>query len=228
MRVATQTDVSVYEVVRSVEKDPSRCVRVLKMANSTFVGSEQQIRDIFTAVQMLGLRRVGTLVHVLFTMRESKCMAGALDWRHLWVHPLATAAIAEELNRALRLGGKPQLYLAALLHDEGKIVLSTVELERYQAVLGTGLRDGVDLTAEELSQQGVGHREAGMKLGRQTVLPDAVVAAIEWHGDPAGAGPHRETVAVVALANYRAKFHGLGFGGALLTPADGERDSHAA
>lgn len=228
VRAATRTDVSVYEVVRSVEKDPSLCVRVLKMANSTFVGSEQKIRDIFTAVQMLGMRRVGTLAHVLFTMRDSKCMAGGLDWRHLWVHSLATAAIAEELNRALRLGENPQLYLAALLHDVGKIVLSTVEPERYQAVLAAVLRDGGDLTAQELSQLGVGHGEAGMKFGRERGLPEAVIAAIEWHGDPLGADAHRETVAVVALANYLAKFYGLGFGGALLTPADGDWDTHPA
>src|SRR5690349_13140716 len=84
------------QTLEALEKDPALCVRVLRMANSASVRSEKKIEDIFTAVQMLGLRRVSTLAQALFTMRDARNMAGGLDWRHLWVHALATAAIAEE------------------------------------------------------------------------------------------------------------------------------------
>lgn len=225
LRAAGRTDGSVDEVVASVEKDPALCVRVLRMANSALVRPEQRIEDIFTAVQMLGLRRVGSLAHALFTMHDSRNMAGGVDWRHLWVHALATAAIAEELDRKLGGVAGQQLYLSALLHDVGKIVLATVAPEAYRIVLAEVWNEGARLDELELRHFGVGHSEAGAIFGRQSGLPDEVIAAIECHADPARAERHRQTVAIVSIANYLSKSYGLGFSGARLNETDGELES---
>ncbi|HEX2862737.1 MAG TPA: HDOD domain-containing protein, partial [Lacunisphaera sp.] len=225
LRATARTDGSVDEVVAAVEKDPALCVRVLRMANSALVRPEQRIEDVFTAVQMLGLRRVSTLAQALFTMRDARNMTGGLDWRHLWIHALATAAIADELQRQLGRAGGPQLYLAALLHDVGKIVLSTVAPEAYRAVLAEVWNNGSRLDDLEMTRFGVGHCEAGVIFGRQSGLPDEVIAAIAHHADPAKAETHRETVALVSLANYFSKSYGLGFSGSRLDDADGDLES---
>lgn len=228
MRAATRADGSVDEVVQSVEKDPSLCIRVLRMANSASVSPVEKIEDIFTAVHMIGLRRVSTLAQVLFTMRDRRDMAGGLDWRHLWVHALATAAVAEELDRRFGAVAGPQLHLAALLHDVGKIVLATVEPEKYQEIFGEVLREAGRLDRLEVERLGVGHAEAGVLFGKQCGLPEEVVAAIEWHEDPSAAKAYRTTVAVISLANFLSKYYGLGFGGSLLTDEDGDFESQPA
>jgi putative nucleotidyltransferase with HDIG domain len=222
LRAATRSDGSVEEVVAAVEKDPALCVRVLRMANSASVRPEKKIEDIFTAVQMLGLRRVSALAQALFTMRDARSMAGGLDWKHLWVHALATAAIAEELEQRLGRPAGPQLYLAALLHDVGKIVLSTVTPEKYGAVLDEVLAGDGRLDVLEQERFGVGHAEAGVIFARHGNLPDEVVAAIAHHGAPAEARAHRGTVAIVNLANFLSKTYGLGFSGARLDETDGD------
>jgi len=222
LRAATRTDGSVEEVVEAVEKDPALCVRVLRMANSASVRSEKKIEDIFTAVQMLGLRRVSALAQALFTMRDARNMAGGLDWRHLWVHALATAAIAEELEQRLGRSAGQQLYLAALLHDVGKIVLSTVAADKYGALLDEVLTDGRRLDVLEQERFGVGHAEAGVIFARHGGLPDEVIAAIAHHASPAEAQDHRQTVAIVNLANFLSKTYGLGFSGARLDETDGD------
>lgn len=222
LRAATRTDGSVEEVVAAVEKDPALCVRVLRMANSASVRSERKIEDIFTAVQMLGLRRVSALAQALFTMRDARNMAGGLDWRHLWVHALATAAIAEELEQRLGHPAGQQLHLAALLHDVGKIVLSTVAPEIYGAVLNEVLTGGGRLDVLERERFGVGHAEAGVIFARHGHLPDEVIAAIAHHAAPAEAQAHRHTVAIVNLANFLSKTYGLGFSGAQLDETDGD------
>ena len=222
LRAATRTDGSVEEVVEVVEKDPALCMRVLRMANSAFVKPEKKIEDIFTAVQMLGLRRVSAAAQALFTMRDAHAMAGGLDWRHLWVHALATAAIAEELEQRLGRPAGQQLYMAALLHDVGKIVLSTVAPETYGAVLGEVLAGGSRLDVLEQERFGVGHAEAGVIFARHGHLPDEVVEAIAHHAAPAEAQAHRRTVAIVNLANFLSKTYGLGFSGARLDETDGD------
>jgi putative nucleotidyltransferase with HDIG domain len=224
-RAAAKSDGSIEEVVAAVEKDPALCVRVLRMANSVSVSPEQRIEDIFTAVQMLGLRRVNTLAQALFTLRDARNTGGGLDWRHLWIHALATAAIAEEIEKALGRGEDQQLYLAALLHDVGKIVLSTVAPDSYRGIMDKVWTGDGRLDALEAVTFGVGHSEAGVIFAQQSRLPSEVIAAIAHHADPAAAESHRLTVAVVSLANYLSKFYGLGFSGARLDETDGDLES---
>lgn len=222
LRAAARSDGDIDEVVAAVEKDPALCVRVLRMANSAFVGSEQRIDDVATAVQMLGLQRVNTLSHALFMMRDARSTSSGVDWRHLWMHALATAAIAEEIEKQLGREAGQQLYLAALLHDVGKIVLSTVAPEAYRAIMDKAWTGEGRLDALEAVCFGVGHGEAGVIFAQQGGLPGEVISAIAHHADPAQAESHRLTVAVVSLANYLGKFYGLGFSGARLEESDGE------
>jgi putative nucleotidyltransferase with HDIG domain len=227
LRAATRADGSIEEIVAAVEKDPALCVRVLRMANSAFVSPEQKIEDIFTAVQMLGLQRVNTLTHALFMMRDARNTNG-VDWRHLWIHALATAAIAEEIEQRLGRAPGQQLYLAALLHDVGKIVLSTVAPDAYRAIMDKAWANEGRLDALETACFGLGHGEAGVIFARQGGLPEEAIAAIAHHADPLLATQHRLTVAVVSLANYLCKFYGLGFSGARLDETDGDLESQPA
>jgi putative nucleotidyltransferase with HDIG domain len=215
-------DVAIEEVVEAIKKDGALCVRVLRMANSVLVGSERRIEDLETAVQMLGVLRVRKTAQALFTLNNANKVVEGFDWRHLWVHALATAAIAEELEQRLRSADDSQIHLAALLHDVGKIVLSTVAAEPYRHVLVRAWSEGGRLETLERETLGVDHREAGVMFAVHNGLPAVVVQAIAHHHDPAQAKTHRLEVALIALANFLSKARGLGFSGARLEESDGE------
>ncbi|MBI3886427.1 MAG: HDOD domain-containing protein [Opitutae bacterium] len=223
MLAAGRDGVSIDEVVAAIGKDPSLCVRLLKMANSAFVKPVNRIDDLPSAVQMLGVLRVRSLVQTLYTLRDSRAIAPGFDWRHLWLHALATAALSEELERQLGIVSGPLLYLAALLHDVGKIVLSVIAPEDYSQILLAAWQDSRPLEELERARFGLTHREAGEIYLRQNNLADAVLATVAHHHAPGGAPEgNRLIVAVVAVANYLSKAYGLGFSGAVLTAADGE------
>jgi HD-like signal output (HDOD) protein len=112
--------------------------------------------------------------------------------------------------------------MAALLHDVGKIVLSTVAPEVYGSVLEQVLAGDSRLDVLERERFGVGHAEAGVIFARHGHLPDEVIAAIAHHASPAEAQTHRRTVAIVNLANFLSKTYGLGFSGARLDETDGD------
>lgn len=217
-----QPEVALDELVAAIAKDSALCVRVLRMANSVLVSPVQRIEDLDTAVQMLGVRRVRQAAQALFTLRDAKQVAEGFDWRHLWLHALATATIAEELERWLRPVSDPQLYIAALLHDVGKIVLSTVAPDDYRAILVSAWHDHGRLEDLERRRLGVDHREAGMWFARGSGLSEEVVEVIAHHDRPETAGHHRFEVALVAVANHLSKAYGLGFSGSRLDATDGE------
>ena len=220
---ANRDGVSVDEVVESIGKDPALCVRVLRMANSAFIGPANRIDDLPSAVQMLGVVRIRSLVQMLYTLRDSRAIAPGFDWRHLWLHALATAALSEEIERELGLRTGPLLYLAALLHDVGKIVLSVIAPEGYRDILLATWQDSRPLEEMERERFGLTHREAGEVYLRQNNLSEAVLATVAHHNAPAEAPEeHRVIAAVVSIANYVSKTYGLGFSGAMLTTDDGE------
>jgi putative nucleotidyltransferase with HDIG domain len=222
MRALNKPEVSVDEVVETIEKDSALCVRVLRMANSVLISPERRIEDLETAVQMLGVMRVRKAAQALFTLRDANRVAEGFDWKHLWVHALATADIAEELEQQLRSADNSQIYLAALLHDVGKIVLSTLAPDEYREILVTAWNDNGRLEELERQRLGVDHREAGVKFAEHNQLPAIVVEAIAHHDRPEEAKEHRFEVALIVLANYLSKAHGLGFSGSRLDASDGE------
>lgn len=224
LQAASRTDVDLDEVVDAIGKDPALCVRVSRMANSAAIGSEKHIDDLTHAVQMLGLIRVRTLARALYTLRDSRSIAPGFDWRHLWVHALATATLAEELERRLGLPGDTLLYLSALLHDVGKIVLSVGCPDDYASVMVAAWNRTWSLDDLERMQLGMSHREAGEYYLERSGLPAAVVSCALHHHEPSRAPEeHRQQVAVVALANFLSKAYGLGFSGSTLG-LDGQDD----
>lgn len=222
LQALNQPEVAMEDVVAAISKDSALCVRVLRMANSVLVSPERRIEDLETAVHMLGVARVRKAAQALFTLRDANRVAEGFDWSHLWIHALATAAIAEELEQQLRSGDATQLHLAALLHDVGKIVLSTIAPEEYRAILVTAWNENGRLEELERTHLGVDHREAGVMFARSAGLPEVVVQTIAHHDRPERAESFRFEVALVALANYLSKASGLGFSGARLDASDGE------
>lgn len=217
-----QPQVAIDEVVEAIGKDAALCVRVLRMANSVLVSPDRRIEDLETAVQMLGVVRVRKTAQALFTLRDGNRVAEGFDWRHLWIHALATAAIAEELEKRLRSADDSQIHLAALLHDVGKIVLSTLAPDDYRGLLVRAWNDGGKLEDLERERLGVDHREAGVVFAEHNRLPEIVVQAIAHHHCPEEATAYRLEVALISLANYLSKAHGLGFSGARLGEDEGD------
>jgi putative nucleotidyltransferase with HDIG domain len=228
IRAIGRSEVTIAEIVEAIQNDASLCVRLLGMANSTAVASSERIDDLQTAVHMLGVVQVRRVAQAVFTLRDARQMAAGLDWRHLWIHAFATAAIAEELESRLRPVAESRVHLAALLHDVGKIVLSTVAADEYRQILVAAWNGDGRLNDLERQRLGVEHREAGEIFARRHKLPEAAIAAISHHASPQEADTWRFEVALVSLANYLSKAHGLGFSGARLDERDGEFEDLAA
>jgi putative nucleotidyltransferase with HDIG domain len=225
VKIMARDGVTVDEIVESLEKDSALCVRVLAMANSVTVSPEQRIEDLQTAVQMLGMASVRRVAQAVFTLRGAQGMVDGLDWRHLWIHALATAAIAEELDRRISPTPSTQIYMAGLMHDLGKIVLSTVAVDAYRDVIVASWNGQGRLEKLEHDRLGVDHREAGVIFAKANGLSDVVIDAIAHHGAPEGAEHHRREVALVSIANFMCKARGLGFSGSRLDPSDGDLES---
>lgn len=227
-RIVSRPDVDINEVVDSISKDQGLSVRILRMANSAEVSSEQRIDSLDVAVQMLGVNRVRQAADAVSILSLPSSAGESLDWKHLWIHALGTAAISERLEGLIRGERASAVYVAGLLHDAGKIVLSTLQPEAYRGVLLDAWNELEPLESLEVARFGVDHAEAGVNFARQNGMGEIIVQAIAHHGRPDQAEAHRLEVALVALGNFLAKAYGVGFSGSRLTERDGEFADHPA
>jgi len=227
-RIVSRPDVDINEVVDSISKDQGLSVRILRMANSAEVSSEQRIDSLDVAVQMLGVNRVRQAADAVSILSLPSSAGESLDWKHLWIHALGTAAISERLEGLIRGERASAVYVAGLLHDAGKIVLSTLQPEAYRGVLLDAWNELEPLERLEVARFGVDHAEAGVNFARQNGMGEIVVQAIAHHGRPEQAEAHRLEVALVSLGNFLAKAYGVGFSGSRLSERDGEFADHPA
>lgn len=207
-------DADLNELSVFVRRDPGLNTKILRMVNSPFFQMETNVTDIEHAMILLGLDRIRFMAQTLGTVNElNRCSTG-FDLRHLWSHSFSCGLLAEHLSQQLDLPDLVHAYSAGLLHDVGKIILSSMYPGEYRAILRMSHKRGFNLNAAECHLFGCDHEEAGGLFSETQNLPVAITRAMQHHGDPLAAPEEeRDTAVILFLANHFAKEYHLGFSG---------------
>ena len=202
------------ELAVLVRRDPGLHAKVLRMINSSFFRLESEVTDIEHAMVLLGLDRIRFLAQTLGAVSELNELVSGFDLRHLWSHSFACGLLAELLTNLLRLPDLPHAYSAGLLHDVGKILLSSEFPDSYRSLLRLSHVSDFQLNRAEREVFGCDHETAGRLFGEEQKLPRAIINAMAYHSDPRSAPEEeRDTAAILFLANDFSKRHHLGFSG---------------
>jgi putative nucleotidyltransferase with HDIG domain len=133
-----------------------------------------------------------------------------VDARAFWLHSVAVAVLAERLAAETATLAPALTFTAALLHDIGKLAVSTFVAEAEEEILAL-VRQGGAFAAAERAVLGIDHGEVGALVAEAWSLPPAIALAARWHHQPAGAPESaRRRCALVHVADALA--HALGLG----------------
>lgn len=203
---------NMQEIEQVIGMDQALTMRLLRAANSVVSASAVPIGTIREAVTRLGF---ATLVSLATATGVQKRMRGALpeyglSEGALWRHSVASALAAEATQAFCQAPIPPETYVAALLHDVGKLVmaqhLDADTLRILKAARENGGQSSLRAEAEVLQ---VHHGELGGLLAQQWKLPERVVTGIIHHHTPDQAN---DVIAdAIHVANIAAKRAGTGF-----------------
>ena len=185
---------STDDLCEIISYDPAMAQRVLKVANSVYFSHSGQIKDIQQAVLFLGLDRIKSIA-VGMTVMNIFPAPGSFHVENLWLHSYEVAFLSSVLSNRIAITQPQECFLAGLLHDTGRIVLYSLDHDKFNKVETTDT-----MLEQETKLFGCDHTEAGAWFAEEIGLPYSIVTTIRHHHKPSEAPEEMSMVSLVSLA----------------------------
>ena len=216
MHTLMDPDSSAQDVAEIVEADPTLTTKVLVVANSAFFGIPRGVSTVKQAIVSLGFKRLKSIILSLSVLDTVDAMAegSELDPAEFWEHALVCAVCAEDLATKLGEEFAEEIFVAGLLHDIGKLVLSRHSPEGFRQAVEMVEWKGMGPVEAERSVLDVDHAQVGEYLMDQWQFPIRLKESVGMHHDPPleekASDVTARMAAVICLADIVAKARILG------------------
>lgn len=176
-------DTTLYQVAEVVGSDINLTAKLLQIVNSAYFSLAHQISDVREAVAYLGLDAVRNLcvsIEMMKTFEEPPPLVESLV-EEIHDHSLAVAYLARQMMPD-RMSGS-DAYVAALLHDVGKLVIAQQMPEKFLEIHVQTMRGSLPYTEVESEVIGAHHSDIGALLLDLWGLPTNIIEAVARHHD---------------------------------------------
>jgi putative nucleotidyltransferase with HDIG domain len=183
-----QEDSDVASLARKVSMDQALTAKTLRLVNSSMYSLSAKVATIQQAIIYLGFQTTRNLITAAgLTGCFPNRQCSGFDHQAFWRHSLAVAACARVLARHLRIN-QDIAFTAGLLHDLGRLVLVTLQPERYAQVIAQRKAHDGTLLAAEREVLATDHMLAGAALARHWNFSGTMLHALAFHHAPETAG----------------------------------------
>ncbi len=207
-------DMTVGQLSQVVLRDQSLTANILKLANSSFYGHARRVTTVTEAVVMLGFSAIKSLAISSHTARLlSGSLPGyGLQQGELWRHSISVAFTARRLAVEVQLAPVEEAFVAGLLLDIGKTILSSYMENAFEEVTRISQERRVPFHEVEAELLGFDHAELGAQIASSWSFPPELEEAIRFHHSPSGATLKPTLAHCVHLADAACMMLGVGLG----------------
>ena len=205
--------ISLNEISHFVSQDPALTTKILQMVNSALYGFPGRISSVNHAVMLLGLNVVkGLLLSVSVFEIMHKAMIGLRE------HSIGVAIASKVLAQKKGLKEPEEVFVAGLLHDVGKVILTLAWPEEYDRTVKEAETSGIAIFDAERSRFSETHAAVAGWLAEKWHFPRKLCECIANHHRPQTSSLAPLETAVVHMADVLVKARGLGYSGDRLVP----------
>lgn len=184
--------------------DPATAARVLKLANSSVYAYAGEITTLNRAIVTLGQR---TLKNMVLSIAAADVFgkSGTSSEKLLWGHSVGAAVIARDLATKTKAANPEEAFLAAMVHDIGKLVFYDFVPEEYGTFSNENLNSNKPIE-REFELFGTDHQKLGQHCAECWGLPEQVAMVIGVHHTQSDSAMTQ----VINVSNSLAKYWRIG------------------
>lgn len=208
--VVNSRDSCAKDIAEVLKTDPVIVSKVLRLANSAYVGMPKTVSSLQNAIVLLGQKRIAALVTSALVTSALSGSTPHFPLKLFRRHSTGVALIAESIARHLQryhMVEPDVCFSAALLHDIGKLVIVRLDPRSVETVMTASLARKQSYHESENSSQS--HTVVGKMLAEQWNFPDDLAQVIANHHITTASTPMERIVHIVHLADAMAHVIGM-------------------
>ena len=183
IRLSQNSDTTIEELARTLEKDPALTAKTLRFANSAYYGTAKPIVGLSQALVRVGLRGARMLALSFGLVEACSKQCAGFEFPPFWLRSLATATTARRIaDRSMRKLSD-HAFVGALLSDVGCPILARIFPQKYKPIHKLALASPKRLDEIEQDLLGISHPKVSRLLLESWRLPSEVVEAVAVHHD---------------------------------------------
>lgn len=187
IQIINDEKATLVEIARIILQDVAMAADLLKLANSAFFMLPKRVRSIEEALKIVGLKGLKNLVYsygTISAISEKYGRYGKLE--EIWSHSNRVSYYAVELARGRKLRDIAEdAAVGGLLHDLGKIIISTLQPDIIQKIKKIVLaKNNIPEHMVEELIVGINHAKLGSMMAEHWNFPDHLIKSIEYHHVP--------------------------------------------
>lgn len=205
--------VNATDIGKVIAQDTSLTARLLKIVNSAFYGFQARIDTVSRAVTVIGLRELRGLVLAASAVESfSKLPNDVLNLVNFWRHSVYCGVVAQLLAQKCNVLHSERLFIAGLLHDIGKLVITNKMIKESREVIKrVDTKKALDFEVEQ-AILGFDHAEVGGELLTEWNMPESLCNSVKYHHRPRAAMEPSIEICIVHIANVMTIIAGHGVG----------------
>lgn len=176
---------SFNSIAGKITSDPALTAEILRIANSPVYKVRSEITDVAGAVRIMGMLGVKS---VLYNYGVNKVMHGRYDKKviqEVTDHSYFVARLSAHIASYKSLGKVAEdIYVAALLHDMGKIIVNSMNRELESNLKKLCTEKYIPVSVLEDLTKGYNHAMIGSEVAEKWNFPEKFITAIAFHHVP--------------------------------------------
>ncbi|QDT64094.1 HDOD domain-containing protein [Calycomorphotria hydatis] len=179
-------EIPIKEVAFDISTDSRMTIELLKIVNSSAVGTSRKIQKVQDAVVLLGIKRcIALIIGVAVSQANVSLLSGWADEFRGWYYRrmILLASTASVVGERLEKVSGDTTFILGLLQDIGIAPLGTISGKSYTGGVVNRCQNvgHVQLAQLERAQSGVTHADVSAALLQSWGLPQSIVSPVLKH-----------------------------------------------
>jgi len=213
--VASEEKTTTEELAQIISYDSGMTNTLLKLSNSIYYSQKTPVETVKRAITVIGFDEIVGIALAMGVLSSFSDKSGlTLDMKALWIHGIGVATVSKELAKRTNPGIASKIFIPALLHDMGKIILSVYFKEEYRKVRQFAIEKNKPLYFAESAILKLDHAILSALLMKRWNFPQSIMIPCRFHHNPESAPiKFKHQALIINLADYLTQKAGIGHSG---------------